>query len=196
MPFYVRHLPGSADQLIDKSKLPPTIVLFNPSIAHPIIYIRQIQHFQTKEENSVFLYNLETKQNFNIPSPQHFLKNNVNLFRGIEDLRICWYKEKLWFSATCTHASDNMTSELLVGHFDKQLTSIERMSYIDIGSKPVKNVCPFVCGDQLLLFDIFLCKIYVLNDEVVENTNNEPGWKLYATPLRSLIPGTGVSLEG
>ena len=160
MPSYIRHLPGTASKIIDEKTLPPNNVFFNPSIAYPIIYIRRNEHFKTKEVNSVFLYNIDTKQNYTIPSPSQFLKNNVNLYTGIEDLRICWYKDLLWFSGTCTHVSDNMTSELCVGHFNKELTCVERMSYVDLGVSPVKNVCPFVVGDDLLLFDMYLMAIY------------------------------------
>lgn len=199
MPLYIRHLPGSHTKLVDEASLPKNTVTLNPSVAYPIVYIRQIDHFQTKEENSVFLFNLETKQSHKIPSPSSLLIKNVNLFRGIEDLRICWYNDLLWFAGTCTHASDNITSEMVVGHFDKNLTRVERMSHVDIGSFPVKNVCPFVVGDKLLLFDIFLHSVYELIDSTDENgvrsgTNLKN--KFTANKVLDLVPGAGVSIEG
>jgi len=199
--LYVRHLPGQGGKLIEEGSLPKDTVAFNPSIAYPILYIRKNEHFKTKEVNSVFLYNLETQANYNIVSPMHLLQKNVNLFTGIEDLRICWYKERLWFSGTCTHVSPNMTSELLVGHFNKELNSVERMSHVDIGTIPVKNVCPFVVGDDLLLFDIFKSAIYLCTEQYTNvddtNVNTKPKFeKFIATKIKSLITAPGLSIEG
>ena len=204
MPLYIRHLPGQPSKIIDEKIIPENNVFFNPSIAWPILYIRRNEHFKTKEVNSIFLYNLETQANYNISSPMHLLQKNVNLFTGIEDLRICWYKEHLWFSGTCTHVSTNMTSELLVGHFNKELTAVERMSHVDIGTIPVKNVCPFVVGDDLLLFDIFKSAIYVCTEQYAEQDNNtsvnanaKPKFeKFIATKIKSLVTAPGLSIDG
>ena len=207
MPLYIRHLPGQPSKVFDEKVIPQNNVFFNPSIAWPILYIRRDEHFKTKEVNSVFLYNLETQANYNIPSPMNLLQNNVNLFTGIEDLRICWYKDKLWFSGTCTHVSPNMTSELLVGYFNKELSAVERMSHVDIGTIPVKNVCPFVVGDDLLLFDIFKSAIYVCTEQYAEknndsetinvNINGKPKFeKFIATKIKSLAAAPGLSIDG
>jgi len=192
MPLYIRHLPGQPAKIIDEKIIPQNNVFFNPSIAWPILYIRKNEHFKTKEVNSVFLYNLQTQQNYNIPSPMYLLEKNVNLFTGIEDLRICWYKERLWFSGTCTHVSPNMTSELLVGYFNKQLNAIERMSHVDIGTIPVKNVCPFVVGEDLLLFDIFKAAIYVCTEQYTDANTFD---KFVATKIKSLVTAPGLSIE-
>lgn len=205
MPIYIRHLPGNPSKIIDDAIVPKNNVFFNPSIAWPVLYIRRIEHFQTKEINSIFLFNLETKVSYNIPSPMHLLQNNVNLFTGIEDLRICWYKDRLWFSATSTHTSPNMTSELCVGYFNKELTAVERMSHVDIGSFPVKNVCPFVVGDDLLLFDIYKSAIYVCTelyepDTPIDPTSasiTQPKWiRFIATKIKSITSAPGLSIEG
>jgi len=192
MPLYIRHLPGQPAKIIDEKIIPQNNVFFNPSIAWPILYIRKNEHFKTKEVNSVFLYNLQTQQNYNIPSPMYLLEKNVNLFTGIEDLRICWYKERLWFSGTCTHVSPNMTSELLVGYFNKQLNAIERTSHVDIGTIPVKNVCPFVVGEDLLLFDIFKAAIYVCTEQYTDANTFD---KFVATKIKSLVTAPGLSIE-
>ena len=201
MPLYIRHLPGQPAKILDEKIIPPNNVFFNPSVAWPILYIRRNEHFETKEVNSVFLYNLETQANYNIQSPMYLLQKNVNLFTGIEDLRICWYKDRLWFSGTCTHVSPNMTSELLVGYFNKEFTYIERMSHVDIGSIPVKNVCPFVVGDDLLLFDIFKSAIYVCTEEYeavdTSNPTKKPKWlRFVATKIKSLSAAPGLSIDG
>jgi hypothetical protein len=199
MPLYIRHLPGSPEKLIDEKTFSKNVVVFNPSIAFPVIYIRKVEHFNTKEENSAVLYNISTRSAHNINMPQNMLMKNVNRFTGVEDMRICWYKNTLWFSGTCTHASENMKSEMVVGYFDKELTRIERMSHIAIGSSGsvVKNVCPFVVGtgsdSKLLLFDILLHSIYELSEKVDDNG----AWqKFIATKVRKLVPANGVSIDG
>jgi hypothetical protein len=190
MPLYVRHLPGQIMNLIDTKAIPDHQALFNPSVAHPIVYIRNNVHYNEKEDNNVTLVNLDTKQNYNIPSPDNFLKKNCNLFQGIEDLRICWFKDLLWFTATSTHASDNMTSEMLVGHFDSALTKVERMSFIDLGSRPMKNVCPYVYNDTLYLFDIFMMCTY----EVKEVLSDAGVWQAFEAPkVQKLVYGTGLT---
>jgi hypothetical protein len=203
MPIYIRHLPGTASKIIDEKIIPQNNVFFNPSVAWPILYIRRNEHFKTKEINSIFLYNLENRKNYVINSPMHILQKNCNLFTGIEDLRICWFKDNLWFSGTCTHVSPNMTSELVIGYFNKDLNAIERFSHVDIGSIPVKNVCPFVANGELLLFDIYKSAIYTCTDvyEPVDpanaNANAKPKWKKFAaTKIKSLIAAPGLSIDG
>lgn len=200
MPFAVRHLPGKGSKLIDEKIIPQNTVFFNPSAAHPILYIRKDEHSAAGEMNSVFLYNLQTTVSHTIASPTKFLQNNINLYKGLEDLRICWYHEQLWFTGTCTHASANMTSELVVGHFDAALSCVERMSYIDIGSKPVKNVCPFVHDGKLRLLDIFKQAVYDVitcdnntSDDVCDDTTPLP--EITATKTLSLNAGQGISIK-
>ena len=199
MPIYIRHLPGSASRLVDEKAVPQNHVMFNPSYSHPILYLRINRHSATQETNIVVLHNVETKQSFTIESPDSMLQKTVNLFQGIEDLRICWFDDKLWFSGTCTHASPNMTSELVVGHFNKELTKVERMSHVDIGSIPVKNVCPFVLDNKLMLLDIFLKAIYVVADKMEVDVDDETrmSWTCFtATKVRDLTTGQGLSIDG
>jgi hypothetical protein len=184
--------------MIDEKSVPHNHVMFNPSVAHPMLYIRFNHHFATKEENGIFLCNLQTNQNYTIQSPWHLLKNSSNLFLGIEDLRICWKGDQLWFSGTCTHASDNMTSELVVGYFDKNFTKVERMSHVDIGSIPVKNVCPFVVDNKVLLFDIYLRAIYEVSDSyTIEDGKQTISWvKFVATKIKDLVLAPGIQMDG
>jgi hypothetical protein len=94
----------------------------------------------------------------------------------------------VWFSAACTHISENMDNELVIGVFNQDVSGIERVQMVDIGSKPVKNVIPFVFNDTLLLLDIYLHKIYELK------TEEETG-KWYVTVYKTLQPAAGVSTE-
>lgn len=192
MPYSFRHLPGKANGLIDPKSFPPNTVLFNPSVAHPIIYIRTNLHSQTDEKNSVTLYNIETKQATQIDTPWSELVKNVNLFKGIEDLRITWYKDLLWFAGTCTHASSNMTSELIIGYFDKSLKSVSRISQVDIGSLPVKNMSLFVENEKLYMLDVFKKTIYEITQEFGENKIFK---KFVATKYKELKCGKNINID-
>jgi hypothetical protein len=166
--MHIRHLPGETTVLIDSSKIAPNNVLFNPSADQQYIYIRANAHTAVDENNYIIIYDETKKTLHNISSACDHLFPTANLFKGIEDLRIVVYNDQVWFTATSTHASLHMTNELLLGCFDKELKCIEKMSTVDIGVLPVKNVCPFVWNGKLHLLDSYLQKIY----EVTEN--NDP----------------------
>lgn len=197
MPLYVRRLPVSnVTNLVDPNSIPPNHVLFNPSYADPIIYIRCTEHFATKEINYGMLYNVQTKQNTKIDHPAHLLAPTVNLFQGIEDLRICWAKDakgarRLWFSGTTTHVSNHMTNELVVGYFSMQLNAVEYLTAVDIGSLPVKNVCPFVWKDALHLLDTFKKDVFR-----VDFDDSGDKLALNATRVKKLRAGAGLPSEG
>ena len=195
MPLYIRHLPSHLSTLVDEKSIPPNTCLFNPSVAHPILYIRQNVYAATKQENSVLLVDTEKKKQYNIACPFNMLRPNCNMFQGIEDLRICWFNNMLWFTATSTHASQNNMSEMLVGHFSKDLTRVERMSYVDLGVKPAKNVCPYVVDNKLHLLDIYTMAIYEVTDSCSDSDNS----KYVATKVKSLVYGAGLpgpSMQG
>jgi hypothetical protein len=188
MPYYIRKLPCSVGLLIEKEQIPNNVALYNPSRSESYTYIRQTNYIASGEENKILLHIERTKEIKQIDSPWEMMPKTVNLFRGIEDLRICEYKNKLWFGGTSTHISDNMNSELVVGYFNDELTRVEKVQMVDIGSRPVKNVVPFVKNDKLLFLDSYLKKIYELktNDETNE-------W--YVDTIVHLNPGAGISDE-
>jgi hypothetical protein len=189
MPLYVRHLPSTVSNVIDRDTLPKNVHMLNPSIAYPVLYLRAITMTPEGETNSVSLHNMETKETHIVTPPD--MMPNVNFYQGIEDMRIVWFKDRLWFTATCTHASLRMTNELLVGVLAGDLKTIERMSVIDIGSLPVKNVCPFVHDGKLKLFDIYKQCMYLIgeNDKgefcVTEKQQLRCGAGIDVTELRS-----------
>jgi len=189
-----RHLPGAAGSIIDQKSLPQNTVVLNPSIAHPILYLRTIKHNQTDEHNSCILHDLVKKTTHFIDSPWKDLKKNVNLFKGIEDLRITWYKHKLWFAGTCTHCTDDMTSALVIGYFDNSNSKIERISSVDIGSLPVKNMSLYVYEDKLYMLDIYKKAIYEITEEYEESSKKFS--KFVATLAMPLKCGEGISIEG
>lgn len=188
MPLYVRRLPcGMYGVMADEKTLPNNISLYNPSKSTNWLYIRKTELNNTGEINSIIMKH-NTGAIINIPSPYDLLVKTVNLFRGLEDLRICEFNGRVWFSAACTHISDNMDNELVIGLFNKDVSGVEKIQMVDIGSKPVKNVIPFVFNDTLLLLDIYLNKIYELKTE--EDTE-----KWYVTVYKILQPAAGVSSE-
>lgn len=203
MPYIFRHLPGAAGSIVDQKSIPQNTVLFNPSIAHPILYLRANRHSATDEKNFVILYDLVANKLHSIESPWADLVDNVNLFKGIEDLRICWFEHNLWFAGTCTHATNNMTSQLVIGYFDKKYTKVERISAVDIGSLPVKNMSLYVHDGKLYMLDIYLKDIYEISEETEAALAPVAGGagvgkfvKFVATKFKKLTCGKNVDIDG
>lgn len=191
MPLTIRQLPAkSVSPLVTASKFPKNVTFFNPSRAGRYIYIRSSIHVEQGETNRVVINDTELGQAHCIESPLDALQPTVNLFTGIEDLRIAEFHGRLWFSGTCTHASEHQINDLIVGCFDAELTRVERVQAVDIGSRPVKNVCAFVHDDRLCLLDVFFKRIYV-----VENTDDADA-PLKAVLYRDLRLGAGIALDG
>jgi len=160
MPFKVRKLKGEYKGLIDISANPANHVTINPSRAGEIIYIRDIEFNANENINRVILFNTATNVTSVIDVPWDLLCPTQGHYKGLEDLRIVWYKSRLYFTATCTHASKRMQSEMVLGAFSKDLTKIVYIQYMDLGTPPVKNVCPFIYKDALHLIDSYSGLIY------------------------------------
>lgn len=188
MPFYVRKLPCASGLMIDEKQIPQNMALYNPSRAGPYTYIRQTEYMASGEENSMLIHDERTGKVQHIDTPWNLMPKTVNLFRGIEDLRLCEFEGRYWFGGTSTHISDNMDNELVVGYFNKEMTKVENVQMVDIGSRPVKNVIPFVYKDKLHLLDVYLRKIYELK-------TNEETKEWYVETVQTLTPAAGVSTE-
>lgn len=188
MPLYIRKLPCAAGLLVDEKQIPKNIALYNPSKAGPYIYIRQTEYNSSGEVNSMLIHDERDGKIHYIDSPYSMMPKTVNLFRGIEDLRLCEYEGRVWFGGTSTHISDNMNNELVVGYFAKDMSKVEKLQMVDIGSRPVKNVIPFVYKNKLHFLDAFLRKIYELKEK--EDTKE---W--YVETVKELTLGAGVSTE-
>jgi len=181
MPLHVRRLPGRAHKFIDdKALLEKSTVCYNPSRAGPYTYVRATVHSKIDEVNHVILFDGEELV-FNKNMGRR-LQPTLNLFQGIEDLRLAMHGERLWFTATCTHASESMNNEMLLGVFTEDVRDIEHMEVIDVGPLPAKNVCPFVKDDALHLLDLYRSKIYRVDDS--EDPDRGSRWKL--TPVQEL----------
>ena len=170
MPFRLRYLKGVQQYLLDPKSVPENHVLLNPSAAGDVVYIRDIEQTSSQQINNVILYNAKDSTSTRIPFPMEFLHSTDNYYAGLEDVRIVWYtkptesKPRLYFTATSTHASARLQSEMLVGVFSKDLQKIERMNHLDLGPPPVKNVCPFVHDGKILLIDTYARVLYELVD--------------------------------
>jgi len=166
MPFYIRHLPGRVSSIIDRKGQAADCVFYNPSRAGPFTSIRATHHNGTQEKNVMLLHNDDTKEVYTLDTD--LLEPSVNYYTGLEDVRIVDYGGCLWFTATSTHASQHMTNELIVGCLDATAKRIARCAVIDIGSRPVKNVVPFVLDGCLLLLDVSKSKIHHIVDAVID----------------------------
>jgi hypothetical protein len=166
MPLYIRRLPVAEKHALLDPKLTSgqATTFFNPSRAGNMLYIRMTDFVQggLTQKNKMLLYNVFTKQTQVVETPWDSLVPTVNMFQGIEDLRLCEWNGKLWFAGTTTHVSDEMTNELIVGYFNPEKTAVETLQRVDIGHLPVKNVCPFVWRDALCLWDAYKRCVYRL----------------------------------
>ncbi len=188
MPLYVRKLPAAIGMIVDEKNIPKQVSIFNPSKAGQYTYLRQTEHTSLGDMSSIIIHDDVTKKITTIESPYYQMPKTVSLFKGLEDLRLCLYDNKLWFTATSTHVSSAMNNELVVGYFNKEITKVERFQKVDIGSVPVKNVILFVHDNQLLLLDIYLEKIYKLKENIETNE-----W--YVEVYKKLVPAAGISTE-
>jgi hypothetical protein len=101
-----------------------------------------------------------------IDIPIGTLKLSYNVHQGIEDTRLFIYQDRLWFIASSTHASVSMMSEILIGYYDDNISSIKFIQHLDFGIRPLKNMCPFVSKDCIYTIDFYTLKLYeiVLKD--------------------------------
>lgn len=196
MPLKVRRLKALEQHvLVDPNAIPQNHVLLNPSVADHIVYMRDIEvnpkppgdhPLPLAHVNSIVLFDTNTKTTIPVPSPWQLLPPSLGYYVGLEDLRIIWFRSRLYFTATCTHASARMTSEMMLGVFAEDLKTVEHISYIDCGSPPVKNVCPFVLDDKLVLLDVYNSVIYAVKEKKKEKDDDPMAY--YVEPMVALTP--------
>ena len=197
----IRHLPGNGGKLLDEKQLPNNHYVLNPSISYPILYIRGIKHTQFGEENYIILHNLEKNITHNIAGLNNILNKNVNTYTGLEDLRIIHYNNKLWFTATSTHAGPSMNSEMVIGYFNNNLTNIDKISYIPFGKPPIKNICPIIYDNKLCLIDIYKKEIYEVVDKNTdylntnENTITDKTINFDIKIIKKINCGNGIDID-
>lgn len=161
----IRKLPCTCTSILDKFILANNMEVFNPSKAGDWIYLRNNKKVTFTSTSSILLYNDVTCNYKIIESPLHMMEETQNLYKGLEDLRLCTYMDRIWFTCTSTHLSKNMTNEMGVGYFDKDLNKVEVIEKLDICDKHVKNITPFVHKDCLLLLDTYTMTVYKLAED-------------------------------
>ena len=182
----IRKLSCTHERLLDKDKVCRNADMYNPSADGPYIYVRMTAGKNYTNTNMMCIYNTMTKTISLIDSPAALLKPTVNMYTGLEDLRIICFQDRLWFTANTTHASDSMENEVVVGHFDKDITKVERIWVIDTGVRPVKNLCPFVYKGRLHVIDVLREATYTL--EYQEDTDT-----FVATKHHDITFGAGMT---
>jgi len=168
MPMYIRKLPNKSSLIIEKESLPEKTFMFNPSLAYPYLYLRTNIVSDAQDTNVVTLHNMQTKETRTIATVG--LQPSVNLYQGLEDLRLVLFNDKLWFTATSTHASDKMISQILIGYFNDTKTEIEKITTLHSSDDiPMKNVVPFVHNNSLKLLDIYTMSIYTVTEAQIDS---------------------------
>ena len=205
MTLSIRQLPCAKTQLMDPKQYPAGNVFFNPSADGDIVYIRATRHTSHDETNYALIHNTRTQKTHPVESPLDQLAPTVNMFKGLEDLRVVHFRGQLWFTATTTHASGHQNNEMVVGHFSADLARIERISPISAGKLPVKNICPFVWpsadaapeDQRLRLIDTYKRVIYEvteLYEEADADASDAPApfLRYLLTRVGTLRSATGI----
>lgn len=162
MPFpRIRKLPCGISNLLGDNPQLPKLTYFNPSSCHPYIYIRSIERVGNAcEMNHLSIFNRLTKTMRVIKVSLDHLHPTCGFYRGIEDARIFHYQDRLWFIATSTHIAGSYHSQMLLGRFNHAVSDVEFVQFLDFGTKPMKNVCPFIHDGKLLAIDTFMLRVY------------------------------------
>lgn len=164
VPPEIRRLPCRIERLFDEADILPKFSYYNPSSAYPYIYVRATEKVEELkvEMNHMFLYSYKTDRMNMVHIPPGTLQPTLHYYQGIEDTRLFFYQKRLWFLSTSTHVTSAMKSEMLLGYFDEEVTRIVWSHPIDFGTRPIKNVCPFLDGDgdRLCAIDLYTLTIY------------------------------------
>jgi hypothetical protein len=191
--MHVRRLVGNKGFLIDpEAGLPPNIAFYNPSATQDLICMRVTEFSPTEDRSDMLICDQRTKRTTKIESPYKQLCATYNIYKGLEDVRIVEYQGRIWFTASCTHASSAMLNELVVGYLNITMDHVEYCQKVFIGSLPVKNIVPFVDGEQLFVLDVLKQKIFGL----CQDKDTKEITVAYERPLRMHIQHTYGSLRG
>ena len=188
MPLNVRKLPGVQKYIIDPKTIPERCVVINPCIAGDVVYMRVIKSNGLKDVSEISLFNAKTSETIQVSEGSTMLAS-CGRYVGLEDLRIIWFRERLYFVATSTHASKRMQSETVIGLFSEDLKTVERLDYVDLGAPPVKNVCPFNLDGTFMLIDTLKKTIYAVSEKV-DDDGKVVGYS--TTPFKTLAVSPSV----
>lgn len=199
MPIQYRRLPGSAATIVEEKSIPQGHCLFNPSAAGDYLSLRGLVATPQAEQNYTMLIHIKTGDNWVAAVPDGVLLPTASMFQGIEDVRLAppvGEGGRIWFTATCTHASPRMCSELLVGELDTETRSLVGVRVADIGTRPVKNLCPFVHDGRRLLLDVMGRAIFEWPTDAGTGAGDAEGAPLRLEKVLELSVAPGVPLDG
>lgn len=197
----IRKLPCRLERLFDNNKSLPSFTYFNPSSAHPYIYVRATETVDTPELgtvhiNHMFIYNYATDKMSMIGIPSEMLVPSYNVHQGIEDTRMVHHNNRLWFLSTSTHVSQSMQSEMMVGYYNKGITGIEFAQHLDFKTKPIKNVCPFVYKDTLCAVDMYTLTLYHIVPDPAAPVGTQRYVPVVAAKIRPCSAMAGHKVRG
>ena len=178
----MRKLQGTQKYLIDPKTIPKNHVVINPSIAGDVVYMRVIKSTETGDKSEISLFNAKTSETIQVSEAGSMLAS-CSRYIGLEDLRIMWFEERLYFVATTTHASKRMQSETVLGLFSEDLKQVERLDYLNLGAPPIKNICPFILNGEFMLLDTFKKTIHSLSMKENDTGN---GKDVIITPYKHM----------
>jgi len=167
IPSHIRRLPCQTQRLFRENSSIPDFSYFNPSSAYPYVYVRATEKLETTlaQVSHMFLYSYKTDSMIMVDIPDGILYPSCNYYQGIEDTRILMYHGRLWFVSTSTHVSSTMRSEMMIGYFSQDTKNIEFCQHLDLGMRPVKNICPFQHHNSLFLLDTYTLTMYRVIEE-------------------------------
>lgn len=186
----VRKLTGTLQRLFDNNEPDKELKYFNPSSAFPYLYIRATKREEISgiatETNYMYIYNYYTDVIKKIEVPYNNFSVTLAFYQGIEDARLILYKNRVWFIASSTHISDSLQSEMIIGYFNQEVSDIEYIQHLDLGFRPVKNICPFVYQNKLCVIDAYTLQIYEIM--YVSDTDQTDGGLYKPIPFKVLKP--------
>lgn len=191
MPFpRIRKLNCEVASLLGNGPNIPKYTFFNPSSADPYIYIRTIEKLTNVPENinTITIFDRKSGVLKSIHTPPNVLIPTCGFYQGIEDVRIFIYRERLWFIASSTHVTLSLHSQMMIGYFDKNVTEVEFIQFLDFNMKPIKNMCPFVYQDKICVIDTYTLTIHEITCE--KNENDTDVYKPIV--LKKLAPCAGL----
>lgn len=147
---------------MERDKFPPNHLFYNPSVDETgeFIYLRNTEIRPNHEYNHFILYHQPTQELRKVSIPDGFLLPTFNAYRGIEDVRIVKHNGRLWFTATSTHATNDMRNTVLLGFLDNKNTKVEYITVLSNFEPPTKNINPYVYDGDLYLLDAYGMRLY------------------------------------
>lgn len=184
----IRRIPGAKGTIMDRAQFPANHLFYNPSVdqSGEFVYLRDTEVKESYEYNHLIIYHTPTQELRKIVIPEGFLLPTYNAYRGIEDVRLIKHNDRLWFTATSTHASRDMRNTVLLGYLDKENKKVEYITVLTNFIPPTKNISPFVYDNELYLLDAYGMQVFEVS---------KSGDEFVATKWKSITCASGISMD-